>query len=448
MRFRRTVIGCALAVLPGAAACGHGDTKSVASSSPASPRPTSDGGTRVADSAPSVERVPGSDTTNPELDSLKALARSSGVADSLIMDPQRPPRLATSDRPSPSSQGSSGSGSGAAAAVPLVSGLRIVSTLVFPDGDRDNVVTTTVLDGGVTYSWHLRQQAPGGRAQEYDLKRFVRANDLAGAPRMNDLVSTDGPTETPGYTFVSLSRAVYQKLRETGQASFTVTGMEDGLLGGAFGGIGASRVTYKGAFTVVSQTPTPLPVLLDGRRTALPALHLQGKFAFQEKRQDGEYWVLADSSHPLILKEVNGHDVLQVVRIDRPAATPTALEADLSKDCRAEVPGIYFSFASAVLDPASTPALDSIATMLERHAGWTLSIEGHTDSVGNAAANQMLSQQRAEAVRAALIARHGVAATRITATGFGSTHPRESNATIEGRARNRRVEIVRSCDGR
>ena len=446
MRFRRTVIGCALTVLSGAAGCQRGDTKSVASSSAVSPRPTSGGNAQIADSAPSVEPAPGSDTTNPELASLETLAKSSGVAESLIADPQGPPVPPASPPSSPSLQRAPGAAS--ATGVPLVSGLRIVSTLVFPDGDRENVVVTDVSDGGVTYSWHLRQQAPGGRAQEYDLKRFVRANDLAGAPRMNDLVSTDGPTETPGYTFVSLSRAVYQKLRETGQASFTVTGMEDGLLGGAFGGIGASRVTYKGAFTVVSQTPAPLPILLDGRRTTLPALHLQGKFAFQEKRQDGEYWVLADSSHPLILKEVNGRDVLQVVRIDRPAAAPSALEAELSKDCRAEVPGIYFSFASAVLDPASTPALESVAAMLERHAEWTLSIEGHTDSVGNAAANQMLSKQRAEAVRAALIARHGVAATRVTATGFGSTRPRESNATIEGRARNRRVEIVRSCEGR
>ncbi len=446
MRFGRNVLSCALAVLSGAAACQRGDANSVASSSAVSPRPTSGGNAQIADSAPSVEPVPGSDTTNPELDSLQALARSSGVAESLIADPHGPPAPPASPRSAPSLQGAPGAAS--ATSVPLVSGLRIVSTLVFPDGDRDNVVTTTVTEGGVTYSWHLRQQAPGGRAQEYDLKRFVRANDLAGAPRMNDVVSTDGPNETPGYTFVSLSRAVYQKLRETGQAPFTVTGMEDGLLGGAMGGVGASRVTYKGAFTVVSQTPTPIPVLLDGRRTTLPALHLQGKFAFQEKRQDGEYWVLADSTHPLILKEMNGRDVLQVVRIDRPATAPASLEAELSKDCRAEVPGIYFSFASAILDPASTPALDMVATMLERHAEWTLSIEGHTDNVGNAATNQKLSQQRAEAVRAALIARPGIAAQHITATGYGSTRPRESNATIEGRARNRRVELVRSCEGR
>jgi outer membrane protein OmpA-like peptidoglycan-associated protein len=447
MRSHSHAIWLALVPFLGTSGCKSDDTRRSIPSTVAEAAAARQQGAQVIDSAPSVEPVPGSDTTNPELDSIKTLARKSGVPESLIPDASASSGPQTSTLSSPTSQSP---GAASATGVPLVSGLRIVSTLVFPDGDRDNVVTTTVTEGGVTYSWHLRQQAPGGRAQEYDLKRFVRANDLAGAPRMNDVVSTDGPNETPGYTFVSLSRAVYQKLRETGQAPFTVTGMEDGLLGGAMGGVGASRVTYKGAFTVVSQTPTPIPVLLDGRRTTLPALHLQGKFAFQEKRQDGEYWVLADSTHPLILKELNGRDVLQVVRIDRPspAAAPTSLEAELSKDCRAEVPGIYFSFASAILDPASTPALDRVAAMLERHAEWTLSIEGHTDSVGNAAANQKLSQQRAEAVRAALIARPGIAAQRVTATGYGSTRPRESNATIEGRARNRRVELVRSCEGR
>jgi outer membrane protein OmpA-like peptidoglycan-associated protein len=189
-----------------------------------------------------------------------------------------------------------------------------------------------------------------------------------------------------------------------------------------------------------------MPVLLDGRRTTLPTLHLDGKFAFQDQRNDGEFWVLADSLHPLILKEVHGKDVLQVVRIDRPVAVD--LEGELARDCRAELPGIYFAFGSAVLDPASSPGLASVGAMLNRHADWTLAIEGHTDSVGNAAANQKLSQQRADAVRTALVTGQGIPAARLAATGFGSTRPRESNATVEGRARNRRVELVRACAGK
>jgi OOP family OmpA-OmpF porin len=59
--------------------------------------------------------------------------------------------------------------------------------------------------------------------------------------------------------------------------------------------------------------------------------------------------------------------------------------------------------------------------------------------------NQKLSEQRAEAVRQALVARFGIAASRLTAQGFGLTRPVESNAAFEGRARNRRVEVARPC---
>jgi outer membrane protein OmpA-like peptidoglycan-associated protein len=400
------------------------------------------------DSAPSVEPVAASDTATPEFDSLKAIARRSGVPESLI--PQNRPGATAAAAPS-GAAGDPASGAAASpprtSAVPLVSGLRIVSTLVFPDGDRDNVVVTNVSGEGVTYAWHLRQQQDG-KARDFDLKRFVRANDLAGAPRLNDVVGTDGPEETPGYTFISVSKSTYQKLKAAGEAPFTITGMDTGLFGGAFGALGATRVTYKGGFSVVSETAEALPVLLDGRRTTLPALHLRGKFAFQDVRQDGEYWLLADSAHPLILKEVNGTTVLQVVRIDRPTAGAIGLESELATSCRAELPGVYFGFASAALDPASMPALEQVAAMLQRHPDWALAVEGHTDSVGGKVRNQQLSEQRAEAVRSALVSRLGIPAGRLSAAGFGATRPRESNASVEGRARNRRVELVRRCEAR
>lgn len=395
------------------------------------------------DSAPSVEPVSRADSANPELDSLRAAALQDGSSELLLPGAHgsRPAPAAAllGSEPESALPGAANSSTD----VPLVSGLRITSTLAFPDGDRDNVVVLSVSAAGVVYSWHLRQEK-GGAAQEYDLRRFVRASDLAGAPRLNDVVGTDGPEETPGYTFVSLSRATYRTLRAAGEAPFVITGMDAGLLGGTLGSVGGNRVTYKGRFSVVSPTPEPIPILLDGRRRTLPALHLKGAFAFQDARQDGDYWVLADSAHPLILKEVSAKNVLQVIRIDRPT-TASAVEATLASDCRAELPGIYFAFGSAVLDPASAPTLADVAAMLGRHADWTLAIEGHTDSIGAPAANLELSSQRAASVRAALVSRLGVPAARLTAAGFGATRPRESNATIEGRARNRRVELARRC---
>jgi len=99
------------------------------------------------------------------------------------------------------------------------------------------------------------------------------------------------------------------------------------------------------------------------------------------------------------------------------------------------------------LEPESGSALTGVAALLARHPDWSLAIEGHTDSIGGVASNQALSERRAEAVRSALVTQHRVTPSRLTATGFGATRPRESNATLEGRARNRRVELVRRCAG-
>jgi OOP family OmpA-OmpF porin len=71
-----------------------------------------------------------------------------------------------------------------------------------------------------------------------------------------------------------------------------------------------------------------------------------------------------------------------------------------------------------------------------------LDIEGHTDNVGTAQLNQDLSQKRAQAVRQALVSQFAVPPGKLTATGFGFAHPVESNDTVEGRARNRRVELA------
>jgi outer membrane protein OmpA-like peptidoglycan-associated protein len=81
-----------------------------------------------------------------------------------------------------------------------------------------------------------------------------------------------------------------------------------------------------------------------------------------------------------------------------------------------------------------------------RQADWRITIEGHTDNVGTDAYNQDLSTRRAAAVKDALVRDFKVPAGRLTTAGFGESRPRETNDTIAGRARNRRVELVRDCD--
>jgi outer membrane protein OmpA-like peptidoglycan-associated protein len=106
---------------------------------------------------------------------------------------------------------------------------------------------------------------------------------------------------------------------------------------------------------------------------------------------------------------------------------------------------VLFETASAELNPASRPTLQQIGAIMKRHPDWRLTIEGHTDSIGGAASNLDLSNRRAAAVRTVLAGQYRVAADRLLTKGFGLTRPVEANTTIEGRARNRRVELVRAC---
>lgn len=105
--------------------------------------------------------------------------------------------------------------------------------------------------------------------------------------------------------------------------------------------------------------------------------------------------------------------------------------------------GILFATGKAEVQPESRPVLKEIASMLKQHGDLKILIEGHTDNVGVAASNLALSDARAAAVKAALVAAHGVDAARITTKGFGDTKPSVPNATAAGRAQNRRVEIVK-----
>jgi outer membrane protein OmpA-like peptidoglycan-associated protein len=77
------------------------------------------------------------------------------------------------------------------------------------------------------------------------------------------------------------------------------------------------------------------------------------------------------------------------------------------------------------------------------HPDWKLVVQGHTDSIGDDASNLRLSEQRAAAVKAALVDRYAILPGRLTTEGYGRTRPRDTNATLKGRARNRRVELVR-----
>jgi outer membrane protein OmpA-like peptidoglycan-associated protein len=101
---------------------------------------------------------------------------------------------------------------------------------------------------------------------------------------------------------------------------------------------------------------------------------------------------------------------------------------------------VLFDTGSSALAPGAYSRLDQLADTLARYPDTDVIVKGHTDGAGTEASNQTLSEQRADAVRRYLIGK-GVAASRITAVGFGETMPLATNSTPEGRQQNRRVEI-------
>ena len=101
---------------------------------------------------------------------------------------------------------------------------------------------------------------------------------------------------------------------------------------------------------------------------------------------------------------------------------------------------IEFESGKAVLTPIGTQILDEMVVALNKVQNKNIKIVGHTDSQGDAQKNQLLSLQRAEAVKQYLIAK-SIAATRLTTEGLGATKPVADNATEDGRKKNRRIEF-------
>ena len=120
----------------------------------------------------------------------------------------------------------------------------------------------------------------------------------------------------------------------------------------------------------------------------------------------------------------------------------SAWAVEIAKTGEAAVYGIEFDTGKATLKPASEKVLGDVLSLLRAQPEWKMKIEGHTDSTGTKAGNITLSQQRAAAVVAWLV-KNGVAKTRLTAVGMGDTKPVAENGTDAGRARNRRVELVK-----
>lgn len=123
-------------------------------------------------------------------------------------------------------------------------------------------------------------------------------------------------------------------------------------------------------------------------------------------------------------------------------ANAEAMGNDISASGHVSIYGIYFDTGKAEIKPESAAAIAEIARLLKSNKELKIYVVGHTDNVGSFDANMKLSKDRATAVANSLVAKQGIAAARLKAYGVSSLNPIASNKSEEGKAKNRRVELV------
>jgi outer membrane protein OmpA-like peptidoglycan-associated protein len=352
--------------------------------------------------------------------------------------------------------------------IPLCAGLSIVTAISQKDGDYESIKTIESMSTQsmrLKYSSeHMTQDifsAEPPKLEKVTLYRQVLSADQAAAIAYLEQFNPILPEQVAGTTSIGTSMKILEALKAQAQVPF---GFFSPMSGQAR--IPADHSTHPNVYDFqmmssihrIERAPVMLPVIVNDAPALLPAIHAAGTF-FGDK---AEFYFLDDPANPLTLKFRFGIDAvtvndagkaakrdrddLEVIKIayncsDAPASN--AIEQQLSTTGKAEVYDIYFSFNSDQIRDESEPGLSEIAAALAHHSDWKLAVNGHTDNVGADPYNLALSKKRADAVKIALVSRYHVDASRLSSDGFGASQPQDTNATLEGRAHNRRVELIR-----
>jgi outer membrane protein OmpA-like peptidoglycan-associated protein len=362
--------------------------------------------------------------------------------------------------------------SGSSVLVPLKTGLEVVhATYDKSRPDYETIVDIRdVLPAGIgidfTYLGPPQQNSQTSKPTSPSTirsavtQRTVLSQDLLNAHEVQLYYSHQDPRIFPGTTTLEVSKEVFNLLKTSSGAPFhyhifkppTMESAISNLLSKVqsnSGEVGVQDILPGSTNTLVECTmkrATPddiaFPVILNDKPVELPAIHSICKSGQDEMHM----YILDELENPLILAGSTrlGHFKGQTIRINFPeekAVNP--IEQDLKQSHRAQVYGIYFDFGKSTIRPQSKPVLQEIAKAMKDNPSWKLTVEGHTDNIGGDESNQDLSKRRASAVAEALETQYHIAANRFTSAGFGASRPVETNDTLEGRARNRRVELVR-----
>jgi outer membrane protein OmpA-like peptidoglycan-associated protein len=220
-------------------------------------------------------------------------------------------------------------------------------------------------------------------------------------------------------------------------------------------------VAWKGTLTRVERDDVPFPLIINDERVNVPSIHVRanmmklienagigGPGRPGPRDQPAEAYILDDPNTPVMLSWMLGADIkvydsfkVQLVRVTYPRDKPT-IEQQLEKNRKAITWGINFDFNSDTIRQVSEPVLKEIAQAMFDRPEWKLTVVGHTDNIGGHKYNLELSQRRSAAVKKALVERYRVDPNRLSTSGDGDSAPIDTNDTLEGRTRNRRVELT------
>jgi outer membrane protein OmpA-like peptidoglycan-associated protein len=343
------------------------------------------------------------------------------------------------------------------ARVPFKPGTVFTTAWGIKYGDVEARHTIDSIDPAMVSTTSVTQEYKndsGGTSKESSISNQNCSSDYASAGSFMTVNSMSMPRLMHDLTRFRVSDKVFRDIKSSGKVDLQYVDV-------LHAGSGVKLTRERGVLKRVEPQDLNYPMIVNDQRVELPVIHLAGTTTDFGKdprpvnqrptSSSADLYLLDDPADPLVLNWKlknplyhNGNFRVEIVKINFPVAKPENLvEKQLTKEKRAITYGIYFDFNKDTLKPESEPVLKEIAQAMTDNPDWNLTVEGHTDNVGGDPYNLELSQRRAAAVKQSLVSQFNIAADRLLTGGFGASRPIETNDTLEGRARNRRVELVR-----
>lgn len=292
----------------------------------------------------------------------------------------------------------------------------------------------------------LISRYPGSHIDWYDVQQYdtyhLPLGPVTGYRHIDEWQELNGKISRIYYRIkgVRSHTEIYQNyLQALRQAGFEL------LVQGSFNGRNVRKEVGGGNWMGVAYAANPLPpngkiLLLTGSSTSGGDFFVAGKL----QRPQGDVYVVVGGHQYKADEVVYLIDVIEVEPLESGLVEVDADAMGKAIDQYGKVAlyGIYFEFDQDKIKAESEPALQEIASLLQQRPALQLYVVGHTDMKGGLGYNLDLSQRRANAVVEALIARYGIARSRLEARGVGPLVPVSTNRQDAGRAQNRRVELV------